>query len=56
VNWITAKYKSECVSCTRNIDEGERILFDFEEREARCSKCGEKIKLDPKKSDFERVN
>ena len=34
VNWITAKYKSECVSCTRNIDEGERILFDFEEREA----------------------
>ena len=34
MNWITAKYKSECVSCTRNIDEGERILFDFEEREA----------------------
>ena len=49
MNWITAKYKSECVSCTRNIDEGERILFDFEEREARCSKCGEKIKPDPKK-------
>jgi predicted RNA-binding Zn-ribbon protein involved in translation (DUF1610 family) len=52
VNWITAKYKSECVSCTRNIDEGERILFDFEEREVRCSKCGEKIKPDPKKGPF----
>ena len=48
MNWITAKFKGECVSCTRNIDEGERILFDFEEREARCSKCGERIKPDPK--------
>ena len=48
MNWITAKFDSECVSCTRNIDEGERILFDFEDREARCSKCGERIKPDPK--------
>ena len=49
MNWMTAKFKGECVSCTRNIDEGERILFDFEEREAYCSKCGERIKPDPKK-------
>ena len=44
MNWMTAKFKGECISCTRNIDEGERILFDFEEREAYCSKCGERIK------------
>ena len=43
MNWITAKFKGECVSCTRNIDEGERILYDYEEREARCSRCGERI-------------
>jgi DNA-directed RNA polymerase subunit RPC12/RpoP len=49
MNWITAKFKSECCSCTRNIDEGERILYDHEEREARCSKCGERVKPDPKK-------
>ena len=48
MNWMTAKFKGECVSCTRNIDEGERILYDYEEREARCSKCGERIKPDPK--------
>ena len=48
MNWITAKFDSECASCTRNIDAGERILFDFEDREARCSKCGERIKPDPK--------
>jgi hypothetical protein len=48
MNWMTAKFKGECVSCTRNIDEGERILFDFEERESYCSKCGERIKPDPK--------
>jgi hypothetical protein len=48
MNWMTAKFKGECVSCTRNIDEGERILFDFEEREAYCSKCGERYKPDPK--------
>jgi predicted RNA-binding Zn-ribbon protein involved in translation (DUF1610 family) len=52
MNWMTAKFKGECASCTRDIDEGERILFDFEEREARCSKCGEKIKPDPKKRSF----
>ena len=52
MNWITSKYKGECVSCTRNIDEGERILFDFEDREARCSKCGERIKPDSKKQAF----
>lgn len=51
-NWMTAKFKGECVSCTRNIDEGERILYDYEEREARCNKCGEKIKPDPKKQAF----
>jgi predicted RNA-binding Zn-ribbon protein involved in translation (DUF1610 family) len=50
--WITAKFKSECCSCTRNIDPGERILYDREEREARCSKCGERVKPDPKKSPF----
>jgi len=49
MNWITAKFKGECDSCTRNIDEGERILYDYEEREAYCSKCGERIKPDPKK-------
>jgi DNA-directed RNA polymerase subunit RPC12/RpoP len=49
MNWITAKFDSECAACTRNIDAGERILFDFEDREARCSKCGERIKPDPKK-------
>ena len=49
MNWMTAKFKGECVSCTRDIDPGERILFDFEEREAYCSKCGERIKSDPKK-------
>lgn len=48
MNWITAKYKGECASCTRNIDEGERILFDHEEREAYCSRCGERIKPDVK--------
>ncbi len=53
MNWITAKFKSECVSCTRNIDEGERILFDFEERETYCSKCGERIKPDPKGKGFQ---
>jgi len=46
MNWITAKYKGECCSCTRNIDEGERILFDAEEREVYCSRCGERIKPD----------
>ena len=56
MNWITAKFNSECVSCTRNIDEGERILYDHEDREVRCSKCGERIKPDPKKIGFERVN
>ena len=48
LNGMTAKFKGECVSCTRDIDEGERILFDFEEREAYCSKCGERYKPDPK--------
>jgi hypothetical protein len=48
MNWITAKFNSECCSCTRNIDAGERILYDHEEREAYCSKCGERIKPDPK--------
>ena len=53
MNWMTAKFKGECVSCTRNIDEGERILFDFEERETYCSKCGERYKPDPKKKGFQ---
>jgi len=52
VNWITAKFPSECCSCTRDIDAGERILYDYEEREARCSHCGEKIKPDPKKGNL----
>jgi hypothetical protein len=43
MNWMTAKFKGECVSCTRDIDEGERILFDFEER----------YKPDPKKKGFQ---
>jgi predicted RNA-binding Zn-ribbon protein involved in translation (DUF1610 family) len=53
MNWMTAKFKGECVSCTRNIDEGERILFDFEEREAYCNRCGERIKPDPKGKGFQ---
>jgi DNA-directed RNA polymerase subunit RPC12/RpoP len=49
MNWITAKFKYECASCTLSIGPGERILYDYEEREARCSKCGERVKPDPKK-------
>jgi NAD-dependent SIR2 family protein deacetylase len=49
MTWMTAKFNGECVSCTCNIYEGDRILFDFEKRETYCSKCGERIKPDPKK-------
>jgi predicted RNA-binding Zn-ribbon protein involved in translation (DUF1610 family) len=48
MKWIDAKFKGECASCTRNIDPGERILYDWEEGEAYCSPCGNKIKPDPK--------
>lgn len=48
MNWITVKYPGECVICTVNIDAGERALFDFDDREMYCAKCGEKIKKDPK--------
>lgn len=48
--WMDSKFPSECCDCTRNIDAGERILYDPEEHEARCSRCGPKVKPDPKNS------
>lgn len=48
VYWMNAKYKGECASCTVNIDPGERILFDTDDHEVRCKRCGERIKPDPK--------
>jgi predicted RNA-binding Zn-ribbon protein involved in translation (DUF1610 family) len=61
MNWMTSKYKEECASCTRTIDVGERILFDFkeretyckvfdfEERQTYCKVCGARIKPDSKR-------
>jgi ribosomal protein S27E len=40
LRWITARFNSKCAGCGTELYEGDRIVYDYDERAAYCRVCG----------------
>lgn len=40
IRWMDSLYRSKCGGCGDQIEEGDRIGYDIEERCAFCETCG----------------
>lgn len=41
IKWIRARFNSKCAGCGDPLYEGDLIAYDFEEKAAYCTDCGE---------------
>ena len=43
VFWMTSKHDGQCAECSEEIFEGDRMVWDRENKKAYCADCGEEV-------------